>query len=139
MRRLYSAKGAVRVSIDPALKAVFAVWNDFNVPRVFRPCLEAQAAAVEQWGARYVVVDLTRASGVPSQADQDFLCQEVIPRYERAGLAAIITVLPACALTAMGAQRWRRAGATYRFGMYETRTLSDARELILRHAAGKAA
>lgn len=126
---LYESKGAVRAVLHPELKQVFVVWESFSGGH-FKPCLEAQMKAVDSGQAKFVLVDVRKTKGVPTQDDQDFLVQKTFPLFKAAGLHAIVTLVPESAVTKMGAKRWQSAGSQFGFKMYEAGSPEDASSLL---------
>lgn len=127
---LYQAPGICSANLDAARGLITAVWHKFPGEGHFRPSLDAQAAAVAAGKASFVIVDVRTASGVPSLDDQDYLVKSVFPAYKRGGLKAIVTLVPASALTKLGAQRWQDNGSAFGFGMFEAGSPSDADALL---------
>ena len=105
-------------------------WETFIGHRHLRPSIEAQVAHVRDHGARFVVVDVSGAKGVPSDEDQAWFAETVFPQYKTHGLAALVTVLPKSAITKLGASRWNRSASGFGFELAEVASLDDARALI---------
>ena len=129
-RRIYDAPGVVEALFDAEKQLVFVRWHAFPGDGHFRPCLEAQVALVRDRQVRFIVVDVSTATGAPHGADQEYLVQEVFPVYRDCGVEAVVTIVPASAITRMGANRWQRSGAQFGFGMYEAQSLTDAQSLV---------
>lgn len=127
---LYDAPGICSASLDAVRGVIHAVWHKFPGNGHFRPSLDAQSHAVAAGKARYVIVDVSKASGVPTQEDQEYLVKQTFPAYKRGGLKAIVTIVPASALTKMGAQRWQDSGAQFGFRMFEAGSVADAEALL---------
>lgn len=130
MITLYDAPGNTSASYDAANQTVIAKWDNFPAGGHFRPCLEAQVNCVRNQGAKFVIVDVATTQGVPSQEDQQWLGEYVFPSYESAGLKAVVTIVPADALTRLGANRWQQTGSAFKFDMFEVASLEDAQACL---------
>jgi hypothetical protein len=126
---LYDAPSIGRTTYDPESKIVLAVWLEFSGHTHLRPCVETHVKAALT-GARFLIIDVSQARGVPSQADQQWFVDYVFPKYTRAGLKALINIEPANALTKLGSEQWRKTASTFSFGTYSARDLSAALTLI---------
>jgi hypothetical protein len=133
---LYHAPGVCSATLDAVRGVITAVWHKFPGDGHFRPSLDAQAAAVAAGKARFVIVDVRSATGVPTLEDQDYLVKSVFPAYKQGGLQAIVTLVPASALTKLGAQRWQDNGTAFGFGMFEAGSPADAEALLAEKYAG---
>lgn len=127
---VYDAPGEVIVWFDEDAQEILVTWVRFGDQHVFKESLDVQAELVEAGRAKYVIVDVATTTGTPSARDQDYVNRFVFPRYREGGLEAIITVVPQSAVTKMGAKRWIHNGNAWRFGMYETASVEDARRLV---------
>jgi hypothetical protein len=136
--QIYHAAGQCEATFDAATQTIYARWDKFPAEGHFRPCLDAQAKLVAAGRAKFVIVDVSKTTGVPLQEDQAYLVEKVFPAYKAGGLKAIITVVPASAITKMGAKRWQDSGSQFGFAMYEAASVADAEQLI-RDKASKAA
>lgn len=129
-QKLYSAPSVVDVTFDASKRLVFAQWFNFAAPGHFRPCLDAQVVEVKRRAVDFIIVDVTKAAGLPTAEDQDYLVQQVFPIYRDFGVQGVISIVPAAGLTKLGAARWQKSGAQFGFGMYETGSIDDARNLV---------
>jgi hypothetical protein len=126
---LFEAKGVVKLVLQPEAKQLFVTWDSFAGGQ-FRPCLEAQMAAVKAGKAKFLIVDVRKTKGVPTQDDQDLLVKTVFPAFHAADVHAIVTLVPESAVTKMGAKRWQASGSQFGFKMYEAGSPEDAESLL---------
>lgn len=127
---LYEAKGICTAWYDSSKSQVGVTWHKFPGDGHFRPCLDAQVRAVEAERAKFVIVDVRKTTGVPTQDDQNYLVQTVFPAYKKANLLAIVTLVPESAVAKMGAKRWQSSGSQFGFKMFEAGSLDDANGLL---------
>jgi len=130
LQTLYNEPGVVQASFDDANKTVIARWDVFPATGHFRPALEAQLDCVEKQGCQFIIVDVSKTQGVPTQEDQKWLGEVVFPGYEKAGLRAVVTIVPEDALTKLGASRWKKTGSDFNFAMFEVSSMADAEACI---------
>jgi len=128
MKDLYSIPDIVETVYDSAHATIRVSWKTFSGHQHLRPSIEAQVACVEQ-GAKHVIVDTSEAKGLPSDEDQAWFATEVFPRYEKAGLKTLVTVLPKSAVTKLGASRWSETGNRFGFKTFTCASLEDAQSL----------
>lgn len=128
---LYDAPGVGRTTYDTESKIILAVWHEFSGHNHLRPCVETHVKAALT-GARFLIIDVSKARGVVSQADQQWFVDYVFPKYTRAGLRALINIEPANALTKLGSEQWRKTASTFSFDTYTAKDLSAALALIAR-------
>lgn len=139
-RVVFEVPGEVLVVHDASLGEIVATWARFGNPGTFRDCLTCQADLVEAGLARFVIVDISGATGTPSARDHDFVNRFVYPRFRRGGLRAIVTVRPQDSHTRMGTLSWSRSGSAWRFDVTETASVLAAREHLDRaYSADRAA
>ncbi len=127
---LYSAPGICSATFDASRGVITATWHKFPGDGHFKPSLDAQAKLVASGQAKYVIVDVRTTVGVPAADDQEYLVKTIFPAYKRGGLRAIITLVPASALTRLGAKRWQDSGAGFGFQMFEAGSPADAEALL---------
>jgi hypothetical protein len=85
---------------------------------------------VERGEVRLIVIDVSGATGVPSQDDQEWFARTVFPFYGTHGLAALVNVRARSAMTNLGARRWRVNAASCGVATFEAPTLAGAAELL---------
>lgn len=73
-----------------------------------------------------MIVDVSEAKGVPSDADQTWLVESVFPQYQHYGLQALVTVLPKSAVAKLGAQRWKHSASGFVFQLAEVASIAYA-------------
>ncbi len=130
MKTLYNKPNYVETMLDESLKCIIVTWlNLSNGDIVTESCL-AQLEEVKK-GATVIIVDTYEARSVPPQDVQDWFGTTLFPAYSKAGLKAIITVIPKRPTTRLGAKRWKETGKLFEFTMYETETLHSAKELAI--------
>jgi hypothetical protein len=126
---VFEAKGIAKVVLQSESRQVFVTWDSFSGGQ-FKPCLEAQMSVVKAGKAKFVIVDVRKTKGVPTQDDQDFLVKTVFPAFHAGGVQAIVTLVPESAVTKMGAKRWQSSGSQFGFKMYEAGSPEDAESLL---------
>jgi hypothetical protein len=130
METVYDAPGIALTTYDPATGLILARWRELSRHTHTRPCIEKQMALVAA-GARFVVVDVSEASGVPSLEDQEWFATTVFPFYAAHGLGALVNVVARSAVTNLGASRWlRNAAASGGFETHDAPTLPGALDLL---------
>ena len=76
-----------------------------------RRCIDAEIDCTWKNKVKVLVVDTSQATGVFSQEDQQWLAEYAIPELAKAGLKAVITVLPKNANTLLATKRWKLNGS----------------------------
>ena len=128
MEEFYVKGKAVRALVDPSIGAVIVHWNFLGNDEIVLECTRAQLEQV-QAGARSIIVDVSVARGMLSEAVQGYFQDDFFPALAEAGLRAVITVTPRRELALAAAEHWTKTGEVFSFGMYETSSLDAAREL----------
>ncbi|EDM74605.1 hypothetical protein PPSIR1_17245 [Plesiocystis pacifica SIR-1] len=128
MEEFYAKGKVVRALVDPSIQAVIVHWNYLSNDDILRECTAAQLEQV-QAGARSIIVDVSIARGMLSEAAQRYFQDEFFPALAKAGLRAVITVTPRRELALAAAEHWTKTGELFTFGMYETSELAAARKL----------
>ncbi len=128
MRIIYEKPDYVKTTVDPALNVVIATWYNLCDGDVIKESCLAQLEEVKK-GAVSVIVDTYNARGVPPQESQEWFGATLFPGFGKAGLKAIITVLPKSPTAKLGARRWKETGSQFSFTMYETESLKSAKDL----------
>lgn len=135
MTHIHDVDGIVETVHHPADKVVYVKWHTFTGHDHLRPSLEAQMAQVACGAAGVVIVDVSEATGVPSEADQAWFGQVVFPAYKAAGLRALINVQPRSALTRLGAKRWSRTASGFGFDIIDCTDVQHAFDLARDYTA----
>ncbi|MEM9325001.1 MAG: hypothetical protein AAGA85_05075 [Bacteroidota bacterium] len=118
----------VKAYLDSEMNAVVVVWDNLYDGDIVKECCLAQLDQVKQ-GAKYVIVETSKAQGVPPQDTQDFFTNTLFPNFQAEGLKAVITVVPTSALTKLAAKKWTNRGKPFGFEMFEAASLEDAKRL----------
>ncbi len=134
VKDLYSIDGIVETKLNTDINAVVCRWETFSGHGHLRPCIETQIQAVRS-GARFVVVDVSAAKGLPNNDDQEWFGTHVFPAYEKAKLRALITIVPQSAVTKLGARRWQSTGNRFGFETFEAASLDEAFSICRERAA----
>lgn len=129
MKTIFSEKAIVDTTYDEKSKTIHVKWHALGGHNFVRPSCLAQADAVKK-GAKFIIVDVSQCKGTPSQDDQDFFGKTLFPEFEKNGLRALITVVPATGVGKMGANRWKKTASSFKFELYEVDTTADAQNLI---------
>jgi hypothetical protein len=110
-------------------ETIIVEWDNlFNNDVIKRSCL-AQLNKVKE-GAKYLIIETSKAQGVPSQATQNWFASDLFPELEKAGLKAMITVVPESTLTKMASRSWIKRASDFRFDSYDANSLDDAKKLV---------
>jgi hypothetical protein len=130
MQTVYEAPGILLSSLIPEHGLVVSRWKELSRHQHFRPCIERHMKLVERGEARLIVIDVSAASGVPSQEDQDWFAETVFPFYGAHRLAALVNVRARSALTNLGARRWRVNAAGCGVETFEVPSVEAALDLL---------
>jgi len=131
-KELYVQPGIVRAVYAPSSRTIWAAWEKLGGHDYIRPCCQAQLDCAKSDKAQVIIVDTSVATGTVSQEDQQWFGAFLFPEMQKAGIKAIITVLPASALTRMSTQRWKKTGEQSGMDFVEANNLEEA------HAAARA-
>jgi hypothetical protein len=136
---LFTVPKAVRVSHYAEAKACVATWVALSSPQ-FREAVERGLNECGRLGAKSWIVDLSGENpGVPKQADVKWIETDCLTIAKRNGILAVINVLGASAIAAMGAKRWNKIVSAGGLSTYDCASLADALTLAADIAAGRAA
>lgn len=130
MNMFYEKEGVVRTYMDGSLpKTVVVEWDSLYDGDIVRESCEAQLEKVKQ-GARFLIIETSKSKGVPPQDVQNWFGETLFPAFDKAGLKAMITVVPESALSRMAAKNWIKNGTPFQFDSYDAASLEDAKKLI---------
>ncbi len=107
---LYTQPNIVKVIYNSETKTIIARWDNLGPHDYTQRCTQAQLACVQRDRARVIIVDTSQAKGVLNLTDQEWFRTYLFPALEKAGLRAIITIIPREAVTKLSTQRWKRTG-----------------------------
>lgn len=130
MQTLYRADGICDVTFDSAAQAVYVKWWKLGGHDHLRPAIEPQVAKVKAGAAKWVIVDVSEATGTPSPDDQAWFGEVVFPAYREGGIAGLVNVLPQSAITQLGARKWSKTASDAGFPTYDTGSADDAWALV---------
>jgi hypothetical protein len=130
MQTVYEAPGILLSSLLPQHGLVVTRWKELSRHGHLRPCIERHMQLVERGEVRVIVIDVSAATGVPSQEDQEWFARTVFPFYGAHGLSALVNVRARSAMTNLGARRWRVNAAGCGVEALEAPTLAGALELL---------
>lgn len=131
---IYTVDGVVETTYDPDTRTIWVRWHKLSGHDHLEPSVEAQVERVRR-GAKHLIVDVSEAKGVLSDAQQKWFEAEVFPIYDQHGLASLVTVLPKSAVTQLGAKRWNQTASSFSFKTYLAASVEDARKVIAESAA----
>ena len=130
MQMFYEKPGVVRTYMDSSLPSTIVVeWDNLYDGDVIKESCQAQLDKVKS-GAKYLIIETSKAKGVPKQDIQSWFGDTLFPAFDKAGLKAMITVVPESALSKMAAKNWIRNGSPFGFDSYDAASLDDAKNLI---------
>ncbi len=127
---IYNKPGYVQTLQEDGF--IHVIWEKlFDAASIYESC-KAQLAEVQNGNCKVVIVDVKNAAGTPPQECQEWFVNELFPGFGKSPtFKALINVLPANAITKMGANRWKTAASSGQFGFdtYETDSAEAAKEL----------
>lgn len=125
----FTKPGVVKNVYDSSLSAIIATWTDLGPHDFARPCVEAQLEVIRKNPVKVMIVDAYNAVGVLKSLDQDWLGEEVFPKYEQAGLRAVITVPSKSALSRLSSNQYQQTGSDFKIDFVEVESLEEAIEM----------
>ncbi len=128
MSIVYEKPGYVKTEVDSSLKAVIVYWENLYDGQIVKESCLAQLEQVKAGKVNKVIVESSKADGVPPQDVQEWFGKELFPQFNANGVKAIITVVPESALTKLAAKRWKNTGSPFGFDMLEVDSLETAIE-----------
>ena len=136
---LFSIPKAVTMTHHAEAKACMATWVALSSPH-FRDAVTRGLSECGRLGAKSWIVNLTgKDPGVPKQADFAWVSSDGLDIAKRNGVRAVINVLGASKVAAMGAKRFSKIVTEGGISTYECTTVADALQLAADVAAGRAA
>lgn len=124
-----TAPQLVDTEYDDELKSVIATWYNFYAPKDLQASCQAQLKAVQEDGCKSIIVDCRQTKGVVRQEDQEWMDNYLFPEYVKAGLKAIITILPKSALSKLSTMNYKKTGSQHGIHMYECKDMETAEKL----------
>ena len=128
MARIYEKKNVTYCDYDSVSKTIYVYWNSLYKDDIIRECVEVQMKKVEA-GALSIIIDVKEAAGTPSDDTQRWFAKEVFPFYDQHGLKQLITILPKSAVAKVGASGWNKTASSFKFDIYETDSIENAKKL----------
>lgn len=126
---IYEVDGIVRTYMENP-KTIIVEWDSlFNNEVIKKSCL-AQLEKVKG-GATVLIIETSKAKGVPSQETQEWFATDLFPEFDKAGLKAMITVVPESALTKMASKSWIKRATDFSFDSYDAVSLEEAKKLAI--------
>ena len=127
MEMFYEVSGVVRTYMENSNIIVVEWDNLFDNEVIKKSCLEQLEKAKK--GAKVLIIETSKAKGVPSQETQEWFASTLFPAFEQAGLKAMITVVPESALTKMASKSWIKRASDFSFDSYDAASLEEAKNL----------
>ena len=129
-KNIYSEAGIVETYQDG--DTIHVIWSKLhNANSIYKSC-EAQMKAVQQEGVNVVIIDMVNASGTPPMEFQKWFGAVLFPGFTaNPNFKGLINVLPASAITKMGANHWKKTASKSEIGfeVYETDSPDTALKL----------
>mgnify|MGYP000930798166 CR=1 FL=1 len=123
---LYDAPGFGSAWYESSNNCIYAYWENMLTQKHMRPSCEAQLEAVKKYGAKAVIIDTSDSKGTPMVDDQKWFGEYLFPNMQKAGIKAIITVLPKDALAKLGAKTWNKTGNMFDIDFFEVNSRAEA-------------
>jgi hypothetical protein len=123
---------------DADTKAIIGRWQSFRTDRVAE-IVTRHIAEGGTRGARTCVIDVSQIKGVLSPEDSAWVEKSSPALLSKAKIAAIVNIIPASALTKMGADRWAKAALGNGVNAYTCSSPADAAQIARDVLAGRAA
>jgi len=126
----YEKQGVVRTYMDSSLPETMIVeWDNLFDSAVVKESCEAQLEKAKA-GAKYLIIDTSKAQGVPSKETQDWFVNYLFPNFDKVGLKLMVTVLPQSALTKLASKSWIKNATPFSFESYDCGSQNEAKQLI---------
>lgn len=123
---LYNAPGYGSAWYESTNQCIYAQWENMLTKEHMRPSCEAQLKAAAQYKAKAVIIDSSNSKGLPVPEDQKWFGDYLFPNMQKAGIKAIITVLPKDALAKLGAKTWIKTGSMFGIDFLEVGSVPEA-------------
>lgn len=124
--QVFEQAGVARLDWDGALRSLTVEWLSFADAAAFRAVMERALEEVRTRGALTWIAQASRAQGVLSAEEQQYIVS-VAPRARELGLRAVVTVPPeASTLGQLSARRWQRNLTDPQWSVVEVATLEEA-------------
>jgi hypothetical protein len=123
---LYDAPGFCHTWYESSNGCIYAKWENMLTSKHMRPNCEEQLQAAIKFKAKAVIIDTSQSKGTPLVDDQKWFGEYLFPNMQKAGIKAIITVLPKDALAKLGAKSWNKTGSMFEIDFIEVGSVAEA-------------
>ena len=130
---IYNAPGFVDTWYEPDKGIIAAKWHKLTTREHVRLSCEEQLKVAQTTNAKCIIVDTSTAEGVPFPEDQKWFGDYLFPNMQKAGIKAIITVLPQNALTRLGTNTWNKTGSLFDMDFVDAASFEDAVDISSRY------
>ncbi len=130
---IYNAPGFVDTWHEQDKGIIVAKWHKLTTREHVRPSCEEQLKVAQTTNAKCVIVDTSTAEGVPFPEDQKWFGDYLFPNMQKAGIKAIITVLPQNALTRLGTNTWKKTGSLFDMDFVDAASYEDAVDIASKY------
>ena len=127
MRDIYSKEGIVSTYVDG--KIIKVIWDVLSNKKALYESCEEQLKVVKEGDIEVIIVDVSHATGTPPMEVQEWFGEVLFPGYKTCPqFKGLVNILPASAITKMGAKRWKEQAESAQFGfkVYETDSMESA-------------
>lgn len=104
--RIFSVEGVADADFFGSESTLVIHWHSFHDTRGVIDVMKKGYDAVQKHRVRVWVADTQNTRGAMSDEAQAFIAESV-PKFESAGLEAVLTVTPQSAVTSMSNRRWQ--------------------------------
>ncbi|MEQ8546289.1 MAG: hypothetical protein RIC03_00170 [Cyclobacteriaceae bacterium] len=117
MTDIYTKEDIVKTYYEG--KVITVIWEVlFNKDALYESC-NAQLEIVKNKAIEVIIIDLSNAKGTPPMEVQKWFGDVLFPGYKSApSFKGMINVLPASAITKMGAKHWKKTAQSDQFGFH---------------------
>jgi hypothetical protein len=133
---VFEIPGTFTCRWDAPSRSIIGTWHSFRTAKVAEIVTRHLTEGGNR-GAKTCVVDVSEIKGVLAPEDATWVEKNGSVLAAKAGIAAIVNVVPASALTKMGADRWLKAVSSNGVGAYTCASIEDAQQIARNVLAGK--
>jgi hypothetical protein len=123
---LYFAEDWVDSWYDHTNDVIVTTWFNLSTKVHYRKSYQVQLEAAKKYGPKALIIDTSRAFGVPHPEDHKWLVNTVFPEAKKLNLQFIINIFPRNSIAKTGVKTVIDSGKKHEFNILQMPTLDDA-------------
>ncbi|MES2678684.1 MAG: hypothetical protein V4635_02310 [Bacteroidota bacterium] len=127
---LYFAEDWIDSWYDHTNKVIVTTWFNLSTNIHYRKSYLAKLEAAKNYRPRALIIDTSRAFGVPYPEDQRWLITTVFPEAKKLDLECIINIFPKNSIAKTGVKTMLDFGKKFNLPIIEKASLEDALDFL---------